>query len=757
VKLFPLSLVGTCLVACLLACLFPCPVAGQESVASLLDENVAPGVPIASEETIVPTAEAIPEAEARRNLANSLAASRGNENQALTLYEQMLAEKRDRKTLLEFASLLARSRSFARAAAIYEEIGVSSLARGETLAYLDALQKTDQNGKVFELTALRLKHSGPDTDSLYLYVNSARKTGQVAEALAFLSDLSRSHPKHAKLGSILLDLAFETGDEKRMDELLVRAVEANPNNPSVWRRKAERSMSAQDFAAALHGYERVVSLSPEDPDARRQLFRLYAILGDDDRANAAIEPLFVNRVDNRLLARLQSSGAARDCAPLQEWISKHAPAPEPYALTQALDLALRDGSLGSRLPPPARAAVLLALEDVRDDWQAQQGAWIECMAVASAREGRQLDTAKLYRRLSETEPENVSALYGLAGTLTGSGDLEEAREIYGRLVTIHPSDATARGALRKATDLLRDTITVIARFQTEDATGRLANISRAELGTLYGVRINDRLTLEIGPRFWIETPQGGPSFFAEGFTIDALIRYNEMLSFRAGFGMKIYNDLIPSPLFTGNISATVNAWDRATFFVGYDRRNIIHNVYDLEQGIQADVLTLTASSRLTRRLDATVQNELLFYSDSNIQNVTSGTVAYTLLRKPGTLRAAISGVSIFTNRQSEDIFEGSEVVDVRYPYWTPNSYLQGVASLSWNQDLSPRAFAGQKELSYRAKILASADTTSNILVGGELGIRWEIVRNLIFEAAASIQRSQSWNGSEVTVSTDYRF
>jgi len=240
-------------------------------------------------------------------------------------------------------------------------------------------------------------------------------------------------------------------------------------------------------------------------------------------------------------------------------------------------------------------------------------------------------------------------------------------------------------------------------------------------------------------------------------TASLLYRHNAFASVNLTFGFKAYNTPGIQPTFTGGAEVILNANDRARFNFGYRREDVIHNQFAIIQATQADVFFAGASTRITRDLEASAGGRFLLYTDGNMQAIGNADLSYTILRKPGTLKVGVGGVTVFTKNQSQETYENGELASVKYPYWTPNNYFQAVASLAWDQSLAPDAYAGQRELSYGGRLWASYDTTENFLVGLELHLRWEIVRNLILEAAGNIQRSQDWNAASATIGATCRF
>lgn len=701
--------------------------------------------------------EGISDDEAQLEFARILARVKGQEHTAIDAYQKILTASSDKELWREYAGLLHRAGRWGKSADAYARAGAETLRRDEVFAHAHALQESGQPAAGTRVLAPLLESLPEDREVLDFWIALHRRAKTLPAARDELERLLQKRPECTFTLNHAVELSVDSGDgiaaEKYVDRLLV----LNANSAEIWNRKAGLAMARRDFTAAADAYARALAINPANADSRRQLYRVQQILGRFQEAEEVIEPLFHPSIDQIVSSRLQTLGVTRSSPALQVWLEGNAQAATPFALYEDLRRATQDGTLMPAMAPDAQAALLVVLEETRKHYEVQSAAWTERAASKASRSGRNIDAVRLYRRLGAEEPDNIAALYGLAGALQAGGDIELARQAYECLVALNPSDPVAAGALRKAADLLRDSIQMISRFQNEDSPGRLANITRSEFALLYAMRIDDRFQLQLEPKFWLEAPGDGGLFTAQGFEAALRYRHNELLSASVRFGVKAYNQPGAPTTFTGGVDLLFNAWDRARIALGFSREDIVKNRFNIIQGTQADVIRIAAESDITTRLRTTAAAQGLRYSDSNLQGIVAASVSYSILKTPGDLAIGAGALGMWTEKQSEEFYLAGELSDVRYPYWTPSQYGQGAVSLRWQHDLAPNAFAGQNELSYGAAILGSFDTTSNLLLGAEIYLRWEVVQNFIFEAAASMQRSRSWNGSQATVNAEYRF
>ncbi len=715
--------------------------------------------------SLVSTADEVGDFEARRDLARVLAATPGRSAEAIEIYRAILpaAHGPEKISLLrELAPLLLAAQRHGSAADTYAQLEAAGLTSQERQAYAAALARLGQNQRAADVLQPSLQQNLTDGKTLDFWVHLHRQAGSLSAAVEYLRQAAAAaHSGHrTSLQERLYTLGLETGDAALAQDALRELLTAEPRKARWWRELGGLQMAQRDFPAAARSFSHSLELDASNADARRQLFRIQNILGRDREAAAVLQPLFAQPADELLRQRLRQSSATSQQASLMEWLDQReslSAREGPTALYEALEMALTSGELAQSVRGEARAQTFLALHTLRPVASVQSAAWKEQQAAEAARHGRNIEATRLYRRLSEQEPENLSALYGLAGALQSAGNLEEARAVYESLVRLNPQDPIASGALRRAADLLRDTLRLYGTIENEDSPGRLANITSTRMGLRFSTRFNEHFSAQLAPLLFLEAPKGGPLYTAQGFAVGVTYRHNEFASLNLGFGYRAYNQREAQNTFTGSAELVLTPTDRVRIGLAYLREDVLRNQFNILQGTQANVLQASLHLGLTDNLELTTVGRALLFSDQNTQGQITAAAAYTLLRKPGLLRAQLGGTGIWTARQSQEIYHRDRLVDVIYPYWTPGQYGQGFATLTWSQNLSPEAYTGQNELSYSASFLTSLDTSANFLVGGELSLRWEVVRNLILEAAASIQRSQQWNSARGTLSADYRF
>lgn len=109
-------------------------------------------------------------------------------------------------------------------------------------------------------------------------------------------------------------------------------------------------------------------------------------------------------------------------------------------------------------------------------------------------------------------------------------------------------------------------------------------------------------------------------------------------------------------------------------------------------------------------------------------------------------------------------FQGSQVVNIIHPYWTPQNYYRGTILMEWRHDLGTDFYAGAQQyytgaqqFYYALRLGGGFDTTSNknIIFEGEL--HYDFLQHWSFEAHGGVDRSPVWNGASAYVSLIYRF
>lgn len=114
---------------------------------------------------------------------------------------------------------------------------------------------------------------------------------QYEDAERFCSDLLRRNPKHYQALLLMMDMAWNRGDQKRAIETAKQLVGAYPNDGFVHSRLAEVFNRLARHLDAERLLERFLKRNPGNPEAVCALAQTLDYAGEGDRAIALLEPL----------------------------------------------------------------------------------------------------------------------------------------------------------------------------------------------------------------------------------------------------------------------------------------------------------------------------------------------------------------------------------------------------------------------------------------------------------------------------------
>ena len=141
----------------------------------------------------------------------------------------------------------------------------------------------------------------PDNPTAHVYrAGSLSQLGRADEAEQAFNELARD-PRLADSTERLLghaQLLFRTERYDQALQLINRAVEVDPHSAKLRFWKARLLYHSGEIKAALAEAEQAVALSPETPNARNLLLKLYRVLGREEEA--AQQAAWLRKYENRI-------------------------------------------------------------------------------------------------------------------------------------------------------------------------------------------------------------------------------------------------------------------------------------------------------------------------------------------------------------------------------------------------------------------------------------------------------------------------
>jgi tetratricopeptide (TPR) repeat protein len=105
------------------------------------------------------------------------------------------------------------------------------------------------------------------------------RAGQLSPARAIYQEIIAAAPRHFGALHLCGVIDGQTGNYQRAIQLLNRAIDVEPENPSAYRNRARALRELNRFLEALADYDRIIALMPDDAAAYRQSADMLRTLG----------------------------------------------------------------------------------------------------------------------------------------------------------------------------------------------------------------------------------------------------------------------------------------------------------------------------------------------------------------------------------------------------------------------------------------------------------------------------------------------
>lgn len=355
-------------------------------------------------------------------------------------------------------------------------------------------------------------------------------------------------------------------------------------------------------------------------------------------------------------------------------------------------------------------------------------------------------------------PGNEEARFDLAQAYCSFDLCEEAAEEYEKLLELDPLHSMARWALEREQILHRPASSLNYAYWHEIGYGVLANIRRYRMSLDYLYPLPHCFTLRAAVERWIERPYNPTkAYVANGATLGINGPINAYITCAGSFTEKIYTDRSLGTKYNGFLQTRCNCNDQGSLSLGFERQDVLENYYAIKQGIQANNFWAQWQSFFTRRWENSATYQYWRYSDHNQQNAVLLHSALQLLETPVILKLIGDVTYRNTAHTNRYIYNGPMLVDIIHPYWAPQHYWCGQATLEWYYSYTPMEFCGCEKRYFDCKLMYGNDTDQNRAFSfaaewhHEFGDRW------MFEIKGLVYRSLQWNAEGLWTTIKYMF
>ncbi len=146
----------------------------------------------------------------------------------------------------------------------------------------------------------------------------------------------------------------------------------------------------------------------------------------------------------------------------------------------------------------------------------------------------------------------------------------------------------------------------------------------------------------------------------------------------------------------------------------------------------------------------------LDYSDGNHGRHFQLSLGRALTEPPRQLKAALRPITA-TRPADQYRYDGSRLVDITHPYWSPRDNLAGALVVGWRHDLAGQLFCGAPRHHYDLSLSLGNDTENNPSAALEAKWVYEFADRWTAEAQGLVHRSREWDAEAFWLRLAYRF
>jgi len=658
----------------------------------------------------------------------------GRYDEAAAVWARLAGE--DPARLVEQGRMLRRSGDAEAAGKAFAE--AARHEPGDPAArYHAALAAPDTN---FAQLARDLAAGESDPALLTRWAELFSRDGRYAEAITCLEAALRRDPEFFPARMALAEnLAFD----RRYDEslALLQQLETDfPDSSKIALTRARVLAWSRRYDEAMDRYEALHQADLADPVPLREKARTAFWDKRAELGAATFDRLLEPPVDELLAERLE---AAAQREPDDAELARAA----EQARRSALDGGVFHAYLGLADSPVADSHPQIFAE-LLPAYRIQHATLLERRAKLAAYNRRFAPAMDDLTALTDLRPDNEEAWFDLGQAQCALGLCKEESATYTRLLEIDPLHTLAGQALDRRRQRNAVQMRAGVNVWEEKGHGNVANIVRVRNDLQVSMPISCGLRIEATAHQWVESPQSpSQQYDALGGTLGASGVFNEWLSGSASWTAKRFGSSAPKDTDQFRTRLELNLRNYARLGVGFERVDEVANRYALLNGTQSDNFILDAKVPVTRRFDLESGLRYIDYSDDNTGEAAYLSAGYALTDHPRVLRLILRGEYRHTDKTSQDVFTAGELTDIIHPYWTPQGYTAGTATLEWYADMADDYFCGARRHFLDIKVSGGTDSDTNNAVRVEAEWVLDLTDHWGLEARGLWHRSQQWDAN----------
>jgi len=578
-----------------------------------------------------------------------------------------------------------------------------------------------------------------------------------AAAASFKAALDRDPQCFPASLGLAESLAADNRFEQAVD-LLQQLQQTYPDNHKLNITMARVLAWSKQYNKAILVYDTIHALQPDNPVPVTEKARTAVWGKKMAEAQTTYKTLWKTPVDQQLFSRLAAIDSHEADELSQAMARLNNTVDNDSIYTGYEQVAAKLDTLRSSLSDEQADRVHRAVLELQPAYRIQKSASLESRAKKLSWDKRFTPSMKTYEELLSFQPGNQEALFDYAQVQCALGMCDREKDTYEHLLNINPWHSLAQTALDRQRARGNPGIAAGQSYWEEEGRGELSQIARHRMDLILDLPLFCRYHLRFLGHHWQEEPKHrGGHYTAGGQTIEFNGVINPYLSGAVAWTGKDYSrDTIPDRE-TGHGRLSLNLQNYARVNLGFERTDELYNDFGIRHGTQADTWSLGLQSSITRKLELRGNARFLDYNDNNQGRHYSLAASYDVTDHPRIFKVTLTGESRDTDHKNIFSYRNTTLIDITYPYWTPQNYTGGTVIFEWYHDLSKLFFCGAEQHYYDIRLNFGTNSENNPSAQLEAEWHYEFYHHWLILMKGLAHASGEWDALAFWTTLRYRF
>lgn len=360
-------------------------------------------------------------------------------------------------------------------------------------------------------------------------------------------------------------------------------------------------------------------------------------------------------------------------------------------------------------------------------------------------------------RFIELNPGDLEAIFDRAQIECRLGMINESLDDYKKIHIISPGHIMARNAYTKTKNQIRDRVGVAFKSMNEKGRDSISGIHKLEIKSDYRSFLSDNEIVSISrSRGNFKESEKGERFSVNRLSIGLEHVTGPNISLKGELGWNSINKGI-GDFRDYSLNLKVLSDNPLSFNFKAERKGEFANRFSILQKTLMKKISSKIMWKPHYKYDIFFENQKSSFNDSNKLNFNSYGINYFLRLHPSSLVLNLSKSQYSSDHKSIFTNVAGVLTNIKYPYWTPESYGIRRISLKWERDLSIPLICTKEENKFYMEFVHENDDGDNIGNGVYAGFSSQLGKSLDIKIEGYIFKSDDWNTSGIRFEMGIKF